>query len=75
MFDCKCVLYMYTGDGVVAYEVAHLDGAIQITFDDVYHSISAPNLRSGGHNSDLILLHMCRVIIHALYYVCMHIYT
>ena len=40
-----CVLYMYTGDGVVAYEVAHLDGAIQITFDDVYHSISAPNLR------------------------------
>ena len=37
--------YMCTGDGVVAYEVAHLDGAIQITFDDVYHSISAPNLR------------------------------
>ena len=36
-------LFNFAGDGVVPYDYSHLDGAVQVTLDDVYHSISAPD--------------------------------
>lgn len=34
------------GDGVVPLQSSHLDGALQITLDSVYHSISTPDLNN-----------------------------
>ena len=39
---------IHTGDGVVPFESSHLDCAKQITFNDVYHSISAPDFKWYG---------------------------